>query len=98
MERSIEVLERFDAMLAGILSSLDTRETLPLLTSDHGNIEDLTTKTHTRNPVPLVLYGHRHQEIAARFSAADPKGGNLTHVTPLLVEFLTGVSEPGRVS
>ena len=28
-----------------------------ILTSDHGNCEDCTTKRHTLNPVPLFLYG-----------------------------------------
>jgi len=27
------------------------------LTSDHGNIEDARSCTHTRNPAPLVLEG-----------------------------------------
>ena len=87
---AIDVLRRFDRMLGGILASIDIRNTLLLITSDHGNIEDLSTKTHTRNPVPLLLFGHRHQEIAERFREDDPEGGNLTHVTPLLVEILTG--------
>ena len=32
-------------------------ETLFLITSDHGNFEDLRVKTHTRNPVPLAAVG-----------------------------------------
>jgi 2,3-bisphosphoglycerate-independent phosphoglycerate mutase len=32
-------------------------ETLFLITSDHGNFEDLRVKTHTRNPVPLAAIG-----------------------------------------
>ncbi len=93
MHRSVEVLEKFDSMLDGILTSLDPSETLLVITSDHGNIEDLSSRTHTRNPVPLILYGHRHREIAVQISGADSKGGDLTHVTPHLVSFLTGVSE-----
>jgi 2,3-bisphosphoglycerate-independent phosphoglycerate mutase len=38
---------------------LETRaaNTLFLVTSDHGNFEDLSVKTHTRNPVPLAAVG-----------------------------------------
>jgi phosphopentomutase len=28
-----------------------------LLTSDHGNIESLAAKSHTRHPVPLLVIG-----------------------------------------
>ena len=31
--------------------------TLTILTSDHGNIEDLGTRSHTSNPVPLMAWG-----------------------------------------
>jgi len=83
---SVSVLETFDAMLGGILDALDTDGTLLLLTSDHGNIEDLTTKTHTRHPVPLILYGQGALLFADRF---EP-GADLTAVTPLLLEYLSG--------
>lgn len=97
MADAIEALRRFDRMLAGILTSINTRDTLLLITSDHGNVEDLSVKTHTRNPVPLLLFGHRHQEVAARFREDGFEGGNLTRVTPLLVEILTGrIATPGN--
>jgi bisphosphoglycerate-independent phosphoglycerate mutase (AlkP superfamily) len=73
-------------MLGGILDSLDTVETLLLVTSDHGNIEDLTTKTHTRHPVPLILYGAGARSFADRF---EP-GADLTAVTPSLLEYTGG--------
>ncbi len=28
-----------------------------VITSDHGNLEDLSVRTHTRNPVPLAVSG-----------------------------------------
>ena len=83
---AVSVLETFDAMLGGIVDSLDTGETLLLITSDHGNIEDLTVKTHTRHPVPLILYGAGARSFADRL---DP-GADLTVVTPLLLEYLGG--------
>jgi hypothetical protein len=81
---AVRVLESFDAMLAGILSSLDAGKTLLLLTSDHGNIEDMTTKSHTRHPVPLFLHGAGAVPFARRF----PPGADLTAVTPLVLEYI----------
>jgi 2,3-bisphosphoglycerate-independent phosphoglycerate mutase len=86
---AIEVLERLDGMLAGIIEAMDIRSTLLLMTSDHGNIEDMSTKTHTRNPVPAILYGRHHDVLAARLHAASSNGADLTHITPLLMECIT---------
>ncbi len=86
LARAEQVLERFDGMLGGLLTDMDFNDTLLVLTSDHGNIEDLGTKTHTRNPVPLLLVGCRHVEVATEISShMDP---DLTHLTPTLLKFI----------
>ncbi|MCA9944720.1 MAG: hypothetical protein KC449_14620, partial [Anaerolineales bacterium] len=36
------------------------------LTSDHGNIEEKDQRQHTRNPVPTLLVGAGHAELAAQ--------------------------------
>ncbi|MGB9867888.1 MAG: metalloenzyme [Bacillota bacterium] len=54
---AVEVLERADQFIEAILESIDTKSQCLFLASDHGNIEDLSVPTHTRNPVPLVVYG-----------------------------------------
>lgn len=46
--RILEKLDRFFAALAPF-------DGLLVVTSDHGNIEDLSTRSHTINPVPLYL-------------------------------------------
>jgi hypothetical protein len=81
---AVNVLETFDAMLGGILRSLDAGETLLLITSDHGNIEDLTTKSHTRHPVPLYVYGAGAASFARRFTP----DADLTAVTPLILDYI----------
>jgi len=43
----------------------DDPQYLVLLTSDHGNLEDVSTKRHTRNPVPLFAWGDGAQEFVA---------------------------------
>ena len=47
----------------------------------HGNIEDLSTKSHTRNPVPCIIAGSKRKELSASLKS-------LTHVTPALVSLL----------
>jgi hypothetical protein len=88
MTEATSVLETFDGMLTGILDSLDTRRTLLVITSDHGNIEDLSVRTHTRHPVPLILYGNRHRELAHRIEGDHNKPADLTTVTPALMDLI----------
>jgi hypothetical protein len=86
MREAVDVLENFDGFLVGIMEGLDTRDTLLLITSDHGNIEDISTKSHTRNPVPLILYGARHAEHARALDATGSP--DLTHITPFILRLL----------
>lgn len=51
-----EVLARIDAVIAAWIN-IKRNEDLLVLTSDHGNVEDLSVKTHTKNPVPLAVFG-----------------------------------------
>ena len=88
MAEAVRVLETFDAMLVGVIEGLDTTSTLLVMTSDHGNIEDLSTKSHTRNPVPLVLFGHRHAEIARPLQGSSRRPANLSRLVPVLLRFL----------
>ncbi len=81
MKFAVDVLERFDSFLDGVIGNTDLGETLVVLISDHGNIEDLSTKGHTRNPVPCIAIGSRHEEFASEIR-------NLTHITPTIVRFL----------
>lgn len=58
MEPALRLLELLDEVLAGLLQAWNDDEGLILLTSDHGNLEDLSTRRHTANPVPLLLIGN----------------------------------------
>jgi 2,3-bisphosphoglycerate-independent phosphoglycerate mutase len=60
-------------------SNLD-RQTV-VVTSDHGNIEDLSTRSHTLNPVATLAFGKFRRHIASRVSS-------LTDITPAIVECL----------
>lgn len=59
MESAISQLEIFDGVLKGLLETWKQDDGLILLTSDHGNMEDLSTRKHTSAPVPLLLFGDK---------------------------------------
>lgn len=65
-----EALTRLDGLLAGILAATDARLTV-LLTSDHGNLESAKSRLHTRNPVPLVVWGPGGEAFAGARSLLD---------------------------
>jgi len=73
------VLSRLDAFLGAILAHRTPNTTL-VLCSDHGNLEDTTTKAHTSNPVPLLAVG----PAAKRFQAAAA----ITDVAPTILSIL----------
>ncbi len=51
------VLSSLDRFFSELLNLLDPEHHLLVVTSDHGNLEDLRVRTHTRNPVPLIALG-----------------------------------------
>ena len=55
-EDAQRVLEPLDEFLLHIIQNKRKDDVL-VITSDHGNVEDLGTKSHTRNPVPLFVLG-----------------------------------------
>jgi hypothetical protein len=57
MDAAQELLSTFDRVLGGLLSTWDDEQGIILITSDHGNLEDLTVRNHTRNPVPAIVVG-----------------------------------------
>lgn len=62
LEGACLALERVDAFLGGLLEDLPPG-TLLVVSSDHGNLEDVSVG-HTLNPVPVILYGGGSKEVA----------------------------------
>jgi len=58
MEKAIELVKILDEFVLYTLKNLSSDECL-IITSDHGNIENLSVKTHTYNSVPFLAYGKR---------------------------------------
>ena len=79
---AIRQLETFDGVLKGLLADWDLAHDLVLLTSDHGNMEDLSTRKHTAAPVPLILFG----EKTKRDAFADVS--DLTGIAPAIHSLL----------
>lgn len=86
-EFAFETLKRLDQVFEPLLQNLGNHTLI--ICSDHGNLEDLSRKTHTRNPVPLIGKG----PLAAHFKQA----GSITDVTPAIITALAS-EEPEAIS
>lgn len=64
------------------LKHADLENTTVILTSDHGNIEDLSVRNHTLNDVPTIVWGRKKDEISKRIK-------DLTDITPAILYLLT---------
>ncbi len=92
MARAVAVLENLEAFLDGVVSQLDLGAHLLVLTSDHGNLEDLSTTRHTTNPVPTLLWGKGAASVARQIQTiADIAPAMLNHLgispaTPAVID------------
>ena len=53
-----------DEFLFTLLNEVDSKEMTIVICSDHGNLEDLSIKTHTRNPALTITAGKSAKAIA----------------------------------
>lgn len=77
-EMAVAVLERLDRFIGGLLAHLPDDVTL-VITSDHGNIEDITVKPHTLNHVATICRGPAAAAIAGRVH-------HLTDIAPAILD------------
>jgi 2,3-bisphosphoglycerate-independent phosphoglycerate mutase len=84
METAIELMETFDGVLGGLLDEMN-EELLILITSDHGNMEDLSTRKHTGANVPMIVIGDKTAREEFTRGMTD-----LTHVAPAIWEMVMG--------
>ena len=80
MQAAEKLLITFDKVLGGLLGAWDEQRGLILITSDHGNMEDLSTRRHTPNPVPALLVGEPGLRHAFSSGLKD-----LTGITPAIM-------------
>ena len=79
MDRAAGFLNTYDRFLWHLIRNKSADTTI-VLSSDHGNVEDLSLKTHTFNDVPLFVYGPG----APNFTNAQ----RISDVTPGILEAL----------
>ena len=66
MEAAVELMETFDGVLGGLLEEMKDEggrmkdELLVVITSDHGNMEDLSTRRHTDADIPALVIGEKN--------------------------------------
>lgn len=77
MERALNYIAIYDRFLWHLIRHKPQELTI-VLSSDHGNVEDLSIKTHTFNSVPLFVYGPG----AINFSDAE----SIMDVTPGIIK------------
>lgn len=84
LRQAVALVETLDAVLGGLVEEWGERQDLVVLTSDHGNLEDLAARGHTRNRVPALLIGPT--KIRKAFAAGL---SNLTQFSPAVLRTLS---------
>ncbi len=75
-------LPRLAEFVRAALSAVDLEKTTVILTSDHGNIEDLSVRNHTLNNVPTIIWGRKRDETAKQIK-------DLADITPAILRLLS---------
>jgi hypothetical protein len=83
MSAACALLETFDGVLGGLLDAWDDARGLILLTSDHGNLEDLSTRRHTDAKVPGLVIGSKSARREFARGVSD-----LTHIAPAIQKMM----------
>lgn len=83
LAQGVALLELFDAVMAGLLAGWDDEAGVIVITSDHGNLEDLSTRKHTTHDVPTVIIGAARERVAAGLR-------DLTGIAPGILRALDG--------
>jgi hypothetical protein len=65
MDNAVNLMETFDAVLGGLVEAMKEEtakkeEMLVIITSDHGNMEDMSTRKHTDADVPALVIGEKN--------------------------------------
>ena len=82
MDLATRILRSLALFVRELLNRIDLEVTTVILTSDHGNIEDLSSRNHTLHAVPTIVWGAQRNQIAARIKS-------LADITPAIVDLLT---------
>lgn len=78
-EEAVGVIEKLDCFLSELISLIDFEEDVLIITSDHGNIEDISVHTHTMNQVPAIVLGKKAENV-------DLQIQSLVDIMPFILE------------
>lgn len=87
-----KVIQTLDSFLEAVFKHMDYAQDLLFICSDHGNLENLSVKGHTRNLVPALIVGSKREKLASLLRGKKDLAG----VLPSLLEVLS--SERGACS
>jgi 2,3-bisphosphoglycerate-independent phosphoglycerate mutase len=90
MTKAVELIEVFDQVLGGLVESWNRDEGLIFISSDHGNLEDLSTRRHTSALVPGIVIGNHRRDFCNGLS-------DLTGVAPKIEEAVVGKNLINRI-
>ncbi len=77
MEYARHEIHKLDTFIASILFSMNLKNDTLMISSDHGNIEDMSVKTHTTNPVLTKVWGKGQNHFQKQVK-------KLEHITPAI--------------
>ena len=83
MDWAVEQLVTFDGVLEGLVKSWDMEVDLIVVTSDHGNMEDISTRRHTDAKVPGLVIGEKHRAFSDGLN-------DLTDIAPRIRQHILG--------
>lgn len=84
LSEAIQLYEELDRFMQAAVESTDGNNTVIIIVSDHGNIEDLSTGTHTTNMVPTFI-------INSQIDTLNWESINsLVDITPFVLKILLG--------
>jgi 2,3-bisphosphoglycerate-independent phosphoglycerate mutase len=75
------ILRFFDRFLSVLTRYTEAAGITLVMTSDHGNIENMSAPGHSRNPVPFIAFGPQEKEIRNSVKT-------LVDVTPAILKFI----------
>lgn len=82
MNDAVCVIERLDSFLAELTRLMNFEEDVLIITSDHGNIEDVTVQTHTMNKVPVIILGKKADAVNRQINS-------LVDIMPFVLELFS---------
>ena len=85
---AVALLENLDGVIGGLARAWGDRGDLIVISSDHGNLEDLSRRGHTRNPVPALLIGRQEERLAFAAHLQD-----LTSFAPAILALIFGADQ-----